>query len=101
MINIFLDDLREPPEDFVLVKTVEECIEKLKNNQVDILSLDYDLGNGQLTGYDLVKWLVSNHLYPNVIILHSMSRSGRESMLALLEANKPGRVRVLNRGRVY
>jgi len=28
MINIFLDDLREPPEDYILVKTVEECIEK-------------------------------------------------------------------------
>jgi len=63
---------------------------------MDIVSLDYDLGKGQLTGYDLVKCLVSNHLYPNVIIHHSMSRSERESMLALLKVNKTEWVKVLN-----
>ena len=38
-MNVYLDDVRNAPEGFVLVKTVEECKELLLNNKVNILFL--------------------------------------------------------------
>ena len=61
-INIYLDDLRDCPEGFMIAKTVEQAIYYLENFQIGILSLDHDLGADSLgellpTGYDLVKYI--------------------------------------------
>ncbi|GFR38272.1 hypothetical protein PRECH8_15680 [Insulibacter thermoxylanivorax] len=92
MINVYLDDFRPCPQGFVLARNVEECIELLKNYDVNILSLDHDLGFGQPTGYDLVVQMVENGYYANEIYLHSSSASGRMSMYRLLQAHKPDHV---------
>jgi len=92
-MNVYLDDVRNAPEGFVLVKTVEECKELLLNNKVNILSLDHDLGNDQPTGYDLVKWTIENKVYPNVITVHSLNPVGKKNMTQLLKKNKPNWVK--------
>lgn len=41
-MNVFLDDEREPPNGFILVRNIYECIEFLRSGEVEILSLDHD-----------------------------------------------------------
>ena len=61
MINVYVDDFRDCSIGFVVARTFQEAIHLLENHEVDIPSLDHDLGEdlqGNLlpTGYDL------NHL---------------------------------------
>ena len=44
MIHVYLDDLRPCPQGFALAKDAKECISLLQEFEVDILSLDHDLG---------------------------------------------------------
>ncbi|WP_411682462.1 cyclic-phosphate processing receiver domain-containing protein [Clostridium thailandense] len=96
MINLYLDDLRDVPEGFVIARTVEEAIYYLENFNINILSLDHDLGeeeNGNLlpTGYDLVKYICENGLRANKIYIHTDNPVGRENMYqTLLAAQKRG-----------
>ena len=96
MINLYLDDTRKCPENFILAKTFEEAIFILENYKVNILSLDHDLGldkNGNLrkTGYDLVKYICENNILVNEIYLHTANPIGRENMYhTLLSAQRRG-----------
>lgn len=90
-MNIYLDDLRKCPKGFVLARTVEEAIALLEANEVDILTLDHDLGedgNGDLlpTGYDLVKYMCERGLYAKKFYMHTSNPVGRENMASTLEA---------------
>jgi len=59
MINLYLDDLRECPERFIIARNASDCRFLLLENEVNLLSLDHDLGDVDAeTGYDLCKWLV-------------------------------------------
>lgn len=56
-MNVYVDDLRDCPEGFTIARTFEEAVTLLEQHEVDILSLDHDLGEdaeGNLlpTGYD-------------------------------------------------
>jgi hypothetical protein len=105
MINIYLDDLRPAPDGFILVKSVKKCQRLIKDNKgnINILSLDHDLGEGK-TGYDLVKWLCfyngrdgyEENLFPNKIFLHTANPVGRINMYRLLEHYKPDYVKIYN-----
>jgi hypothetical protein len=64
MIHVFLDDYRPCPPGFVAAKSAEECILLLEAEEVDILSLDYDLGWGNPTGLDVVRYIADNGRYP-------------------------------------
>jgi hypothetical protein len=82
------DDVRPAPEGWVWVKTNEEALEKLRNEKVQIISLDHDLGadpedgilarghspNGN--GFDLLKQMIEEKINPLGIIIHSMSPAG-------------------------
>ena len=95
-INLYLDDLRDCPEGFVLVKNIEEAKYYLENYQVGILSLDHDLGadnQGNLlpTGYDLVKYMCENGLKADKIYIHTDNLVGRDNMYqTLLGAKRRG-----------
>ena len=100
MIDIFMDDLRPCPEGFTLAKDALECRMLLLENEVNILSLDHDLGETE-TGYDFVKWLVEigmddPNIYPKVIYLHTANPVGRHNMFQLLERYKPDWVKLHN-----
>ena len=56
-MKVFLDDLRDTPDGWVRVYTVEETITLLESGVVTELSLDNDLGEGLLEGYKVLDWL--------------------------------------------
>ncbi|EOV9528287.1 cyclic-phosphate processing receiver domain-containing protein [Bacillus cytotoxicus] len=90
-LNLYVDDLRDCPEGFVVARTMEEAITCLKEYDVQILSLDHDLGEdeeGNLlsTGYDLVKYMCEHGLRANKIYLHTDNGVGRENMYQTLKA---------------
>ena len=107
MISLYLDDLRPAPDGFILVKTVSQLIYKLDelkelDQEVNILSLDHDLGENEPTGYDFVKYLIelgqyNPNIYPKQIFLHTADGVGRDNMFKLLERYKPDWVK-LHRG---
>ena len=100
MINVFLDDCREQPDNFILARDTTECRWLLLNNKVNILSLDHDLGDiNEETGYDLCKWLVTigndnPNIYPKQIYLHTANGVGRDNMYQLLNRYKPDWVKL-------
>ena len=67
-IRLWLDDERDPtrPEiqnkfgaqgNEIWIKTVDEAIEYLKQGNVEHISFDNDLGEGEKEGYQLAKWI--------------------------------------------
>lgn len=96
MINVYLDDSRRCPQGFVLAKTAEECILILEEHEVDILSLDYDLGWNCPTGGEVARWIAASGKYPRSIYLHTSSFSGRVSMYETLYVSKPEDVKLHN-----
>lgn len=78
----------------MLAKTAEQCKLLIDEEEIDILSLDYDLGWGQPTGYDVASHLVQTGKYPKRIYLHTSSASGRMQMYQLLSSNLPDGVRL-------
>lgn len=90
ILNLYVDDLRDCPNGYSVARTMEEAISILENSEVNILSLDHDLGeddNGKLlpTGYDLVKYFCEYGLRVNKIYLHTDNPVGRENMYQTLK----------------
>ncbi len=57
-LYIYLDDERAIKPGFdLLVKTAEEAIELIKEDKVEFISLDNDLGLGRLEGYKVADYL--------------------------------------------
>ena len=57
-MKIFLDDERDPPEGWTLVRWPQEVIDLLKTGKVSEISLDHDLGDDRKgTGYDVLTWI--------------------------------------------
>ena len=86
--KVFLDDERDVPEDWLLVKTPAQAITLLETGMVSHLSLDHDLGDdeGIGTGYDVVLWLeeqvFNGNKFENLetITVHSANVSARTKM---------------------
>ena len=89
-IKIYLDDVREAPKGWLLVKNAEHAIWWLKFEGVGEISLDHDLGEGQLTGYDVVKWIekevYTNDFVPPIIHIHSSNPVGRKNIKACIKS---------------
>lgn len=92
MIHLYMDDLRRCPVGFVFARTGLECLQVLREMDVDILSLDYDMGPNEMTGSEVVATMVNEGLYAKEIYLHTSSLQGRNSMYEMLYANKPDKV---------
>ncbi|MDO7904930.1 cell division protein FtsJ [Paenibacillus sp. JX-17] len=95
MIHVFLDDYRACPEGFVLARNVEECLLLLRECEVDILSLDFELGPDE-NGQDVTSAIVREQLYPRRIYLHTSSLWGKRVMYEQLYANKPEGTQLFN-----
>lgn len=89
IINVFMDDYRKFPQGFTLARTTEECLLLLRECEVGVLSLDYDMGPGDYTGGEVARRIVREGLYPREIYLHTSSISGRKEMYEILYAAKP------------
>lgn len=90
MIHLYLDDFRRCPQGFSLARNAQECLMMLKDCEVDILSLDFDLGPGEMTGKDVVKHMITDQLFPREVFLHTSSMWGKKEMYELLYQHKPG-----------
>ncbi|MBK1810717.1 hypothetical protein JHL18_08710 [Clostridium sp. YIM B02505] len=96
IINLYVDDLRDCPLGFIIARTIEEAIYYLENYEVNILSLDHDMGednqgNLRKSGYELVKYFCENGLRANKIYLHTDNAVGRENMYhTLIGAQRRG-----------
>lgn len=93
MVKLYLDDLRPVPEGWELVKTAKEAINFLKNNDVEIVSLDHDLGPDEAvvgTGYDVLLWIeeqvVCNNYVPPTIYIHTANPSAEIKMRAAVSS---------------
>jgi hypothetical protein len=90
MIHVYLDDMRLCPQGFTLAKNVDECLLLLQEFDVDILSLDHDLGwTTSQTGMDVVIWLIQQRKFPKVIYIHTSSPSACTAMYQMLFTAKP------------
>ncbi|WP_256757474.1 cyclic-phosphate processing receiver domain-containing protein [Cohnella sp. WQ 127256] len=91
MINVFLDDVRPCPSGFVVARSAEECLLLLSVSEVNILSLDFELGLGEPNGLAVVQGIIVSGKYPKEVFVHSSSMLGRAQMVqALRGANPPG-----------
>ena len=96
MIHLYLDDWRSCPKGFALARNGEECLMMLRECEVDILSLDYELGPDQMNGGDIVAAMVVEKLYPRQIYLHTSSPWGKRKMYEMLYEHMPAEVSVHN-----
>ena len=95
-MRVFLDDVRVPPDGWVLARWPEEVIEFLKTGKVTEISLDHDLADPLIksqgycpsqkerTGYDVLLWIeeqvaIANFI-PPVIHIHTSNLSARKRM---------------------
>lgn len=91
MMKIYLDDERETPSGFDRTYSAMETIDVLKANwnQVEVLSLDHDLGIWNTTGYDVMLWIESQifcGVYDSIpeIVFHTANPVGRNKMNSCL-----------------
>ncbi|MFC4777704.1 cyclic-phosphate processing receiver domain-containing protein [Paenibacillus sp. GCM10023252] len=96
MIHLYLDDYRACPQGFVLAGSAKECCLLLDEEEIGVLSLDYDLGWGEPTGIEVVKHIVAIGRYPQEIYLHTSSTAGRMEMYHQLSAHAPMEVKLVN-----
>jgi hypothetical protein len=94
-MKIYLDDERTPPDGWILARSVP-VLTHLLQTQKDItnLSLDHDLGEDELTGYDFMRWLEAQVFKGTIkkipeITFHTANPTGRKNMeLALTSIKK-------------
>lgn len=96
MIHVYMDDFRRCPQGFTLARTVEECLELLRLTEVNILSLDYDMGPDEPTGTEMAAAMVREGRFPREIYLHTSSIAGKKSMYEILYPNLPPQVKLHN-----
>jgi len=90
-VRLYLDDERPCPTGWVLVKTAEEAILMLDNEQVEEISLDHDLGDldhdPERTGYTVLQHIEGKVVweeayYPPQIKIHTANSAARPRMEA-------------------
>ena len=83
-MKLYLDDLRETPEGWERVYSVEQAIAFFVGFGVpEVLSLDHDLGTWSKHGGDAIKfvdWMCMNNEFPPVVMFHTSNPVGRENM---------------------
>ena len=91
-MKIYLDDFRDAPsDDWIVFRSVPPLIAALKKRNVDVVSLDHDLGNYNGTGYDVLVWIenetATNPEYnPPEIRIHTSNPAARGRMESAVES---------------
>ena len=91
--KIWLDDVRKAPSGWIHIKTVEDLIPFFEKNynKIKEMSLDHDLGENIMSGYDFITWLEEKvfagkyKTIPNIKI-HSANPVGRKKMTQGLDS---------------
>ena len=89
-MRVWVDDIRSmPPEYDVWCKTYDVAIVLLNSRLVTEISLDHDLGEGVLSGYDIAEY-IEQRAYYNLINrikchCHSANPVGKKRILAAFQ----------------
>lgn len=84
-MKVFLDDQRDTPEGWVRTYSVADTISLLRTRLVTHLSVDNDLGAGQIEGFKTLDWLEEEVHFDNSfpvpeITIHSSNSSRKVTM---------------------
>lgn len=93
--KLWVDDLRNPPDDtYEIVRNYDDAIAALQAKTYTDIYLDHDLAcfkdGRELTGYDVVLWIVDRRVNENYIApvrYHMLTSNpvGRKNMIQLIE----------------
>ena len=87
-MKVYLDDERTTPEGWHRTYTVEETLAVLRTGEVTHLSLDNDLGDGNLEGRyvadNIEHWVKADGFVPPEIQVHSMNSVAAMRMRVVL-----------------
>lgn len=87
--NLWVDDLRPPPHGWLWAKTSTEAISFLRTFDIDVMSLDHDLG-GDDTTRPVVLWLCGGTSWPREVRVHTANPVGREWLEGMVSRYGPG-----------
>ena len=92
--KIWLDDIRPAPDKtWIHEETAEDMIALMRQIldwglEIEIISLDNDLGKGRMEGYKVLDWLESLMIPVNFEIhIHSANPVARERMRTIIQHN--------------
>lgn len=90
-MKLWLDDLREPPDDsWTWARTYAEAEQAMRSLEVTDASLDNDLGEGEPEGRRLVHWMCEHDVWPRATIaVHSANPVASEYMVGMIERYGP------------
>ncbi len=93
--RMFLDDLREPPDDggeWVVVRSFDEAVNFVRERGYPtFVSFDHDLGEDSLSGKDFANWLVELDMDEGTMPLnfgfyiHSANPTGADNIRGLIQ----------------
>ncbi|EJS66780.1 hypothetical protein CN425_18435 [Bacillus cereus] len=87
-MNVYMDDQRSCPFGYVLATTVESAIQIVRDCEVTILSLDFNMGWRQSNGLDFVDAFCEEGLYVKEIHFHTNDVIGMHKMRQRIERGK-------------
>lgn len=92
-MKLFVDDERPAPEGWVLAENANDAIvelafAELHGDQIEVISLDHDLGYSD-TIMPVLVWMRDNTFWPHELYVHTANEDGEEVMLAFIQANAP------------
>ena len=74
-MKLYLDDMRIAPDGWILASNPGEAIVYLQSGNVEIISLDHDLGENCGNGKDVLNWImdrvINNGFVPPEILIHT------------------------------
>ena len=82
---LLIDDTRDLGCD-VIARTPAAAKKCLSSSEWNEVYFDHDLGYGE-NGYDVMKWMFENEIYPNKISIVTSNPGGRKNMEDLLNDN--------------
>ena len=90
-MKIYLDDERKTPPGWIRCYWPDEVIALLQQHEVEVVSLDHDLGDDDRgTGYDVLQWIeeacVTQKFVPPKLQIHSANPPARLRMEKAIEA---------------
>lgn len=80
-MKLYVDDMRQPPDGWIICRSVRLAKGLLTMGYVNELSLDHDMGDGKPTGYDLLCWIEDEtankeDFWPPALHVHSANPVG-------------------------
>jgi hypothetical protein len=93
--NLWVDDLRKPPDGWVWAKNYSEAVPMIMTGEYRVVSLDHDLGDvDDYTGYDILcaieRQIVKGGFWIALpeFRVHTANPVGRDNMIRVIEAIK-------------